>query len=95
MSKAFDKKDYKNELIQTKEVKSKRPLDFKKAVISFSKVSPNQRIEYIYLGHEKMSFRMRHPTYQILFRNEFARTLRVKNKQSNFGRGSTKFSTSF
>lgn len=95
MSKAFDKKDYKNELIQTKEVKDKHPLDLKKIMISFKEINSNQRKKFIYLGDEKMPFSARHSIYQKLFRDEFVRAIETLHKRIISDFGSTKFSTSF
>ncbi len=75
-SRSFDK-NYKNELRQAKDINNENSLDLKKVMIPFSKISSRQRIEYIYLGHEKIPFNTRHPTYQIIFRNEFAESDQV------------------
>jgi hypothetical protein len=93
-SKSFDK-NYKNEFRHPKDIITKNSLDLKKVMIPFSKISSKRRIKYIYLGHEKMPFNARHPTYQIIFRNEFMEMIRITNKRINISSGSTKFSTSF
>lgn len=93
-SKSFDK-NYENELHQTKDINNDNLLDnLKKVIIPFSKIVSEERIEYIYLGHEKIPFHARHPTYQEILRNEFVEALKNISK-FNFSRSSTKSSISF
>ena len=60
---------------------SKAPVNFKHLVIEFSNFGKSEKIHYIYIGNEKISFRDRHPIYQTIFRNEFAEETRdiIKN----------------
>ncbi len=92
-SKSYEK-DFKDILSQGKDIKNENTLDLRKVMIPFSKISSKQREEYIYLGHEKIPFNTRHPTYQMIFRNEFAEAIRSRSKRFNLNNGSTRFSTS-
>lgn len=48
------------------------PIDFTKISLSFSELPEKNQTSYIYSGSEKISFAERDPTYQSIFRNEFA-----------------------
>ncbi|KKM61746.1 hypothetical protein LCGC14_1528630 [marine sediment metagenome] len=95
MSSKSHNKNYKNVLRRAKDINDENSFDLSKLMIPFSKINSKERIEYIYLGHEKIPFNVRHPTYQILFRNEFVEAIRNINKRINFINGYTRFSTSF
>ncbi len=94
-SKSFDKKKHTNVSHQDHDITDEKKLDFSKLTIPFSKVSAKNRIEYIYLGHEKIPFSIRHPVYQIIFRNEFAAGINKRNNRMKIGGGSTRSSVSF
>jgi len=51
----------------------KQPVNLKEFVIPFSKFGRSEK--YIYLVFEKIPFNERHPVYQIILRNEFAKAL--------------------
>ncbi len=85
-SKSYNKK-YINALRRAKDINDQHALDLSKLMIPFSMIPTKKRIEYIYLGHEKISFNERHPTYQMIFRNEFEGVIRSKNKRKDFSSG--------
>ncbi len=93
-SKSFNK-NYKDVLRRALDINEENAFDLSKLMTPFSRITSKERIEYIYLGHEKIPFKARHPTYQLIFRNEFVRVIRIKNKRRNFSSGSTRFSASF
>jgi len=52
----------------------KKPFDLKEFVIPFSEFGKS--VKYIYFGFEKIPFKERHPVYQRILMNEFARTIK-------------------
>jgi len=51
--------------------------DLSEAVILFSKINHTKvEPQYIYMGHEKLTFNERHPLYQKIFREEFSTCLK-------------------
>ena len=60
-----------NELGESK-VNDKLPINFHRAVVTFSQFVGVSITKFIYTGEEKMPFHKRHPKYQIIFQSEFA-----------------------
>ena len=52
----------------------KEPVNLKEFVIPFTEFGKS--VEYVYFGPEKIPFKERHPVYQIILRNEFAKALK-------------------
>ncbi len=48
------------------------PIDFTKISLPFSKLQEKNTTSYIYSGSETIPFTERDPTYQSIFKNEFA-----------------------
>jgi len=51
-------------------------VNFKQIIIEFSWFGKSEKIDYIYYENEKIPFRERHPTYQTIFKYEFAEETR-------------------
>lgn len=74
MSSGYDLK-YVQEVID--DFEEKHYPDLSDAVILFSKINLTKvEPQYIYMGHEKLTFNERHPLYQKIFREEFATCLK-------------------
>ncbi|NVM34412.1 MAG: hypothetical protein HWN81_02375 [Candidatus Lokiarchaeota archaeon] len=69
-SKTLDKKFEDN----IEESIAKQPVNLKEFVIPFSEFIRSEK--YIYFGSEKIPFKERHPVYQVILRNEFAKTMK-------------------
>ncbi|MFX1365882.1 MAG: hypothetical protein ACFFCE_17365 [Promethearchaeota archaeon] len=52
----------------------KQPINLKQFIIPFSEFGRSTK--YIYLGTEKIPFRERYPTYQMILTNEFAKAIK-------------------
>ena len=57
------------DIFETSELPTKPEIS--KAFIPFSRISTNMETVYIYKGLEKITFKERHPEYQLIFCNEF------------------------
>ena len=56
--------------------KTKNPINFQRAVVSFSQFAGVSTTKFIYTGEERIPFQERHPEYQVIFRHEFADLIR-------------------
>ena len=56
--------------------KTKNPINFHRAVVSFSQFAGASTTKFIYTGEERIAFQERHPEYQLIFRHEFAEAIR-------------------
>jgi len=68
-SKSLDKKFQEKMILD-----GEKRVELKNLVIPFSKFSIAKK--YIYYGHEKVPFKKRHSTYQIILRHEFAEEMK-------------------
>ncbi|MFX1500760.1 MAG: hypothetical protein ACFFDH_07325 [Promethearchaeota archaeon] len=70
ISKTLDKKF--EEIIEEDIIK--QPINLKKFIIPFSEFGRSEK--YIYFGTEKIPFRERDPTYQMILKNEFTKAIK-------------------
>ena len=64
----------KNHKLYEKKEIVEESFNIKDFVIPFSKFHKNEK--YIYYGYERIPFSERHPEYQIILRNEFAKVIK-------------------
>ena len=64
------------EELDESKIKTNNPINFQRALVSFSQFAGASTTKFIYTGEEKIPFNERHPEYQLIFRYEFADAIR-------------------